>query len=111
MKKGLLIRKGGKRFLNGQPFIVAEVATEEPRFPLEGLTTPSTGTILRTCENCFFRGEMTPLGSSGKGDCHCGAIGNLAKLLFGIGGSIMPMKIDNQPVGNYCPHWLPFWAE
>jgi len=113
MQKGLTVKKGGQRFLNGQPFIASQVNDDPNKelTPIEVALTPTDGVIPRTCRYCFYRGEMDFLGPSGKGDCHCGAMGNLAKVLFGVGSGVMPVKIDKQPVGNYCPFWLDFRAE
>lgn len=116
MKKGLTITKGGNRFLNGQPFIASETKTgpDNELVPVEALVKPIDGTILRTCRNCFYRGEMGSMYPSGKGDCHIACKENdcnPVKKLFNVGNVVMPIKINGQPVGNYCPFWTVFWAE
>ncbi len=116
MKKGLTVKKGGLRLLNGQPFIAAETKDDPKKelTPTEVLYTPTDGVVQRTCRNCFYRGEMGSVYATGKGDCHLACNendGNPAKKIFNIGSGTMPINIDGQPVGNYCPFWLDFRDE
>lgn len=87
-----------KAALRGNPFI-------------EEVNAPSSlrNTIDRTCDNCFYRHDSIKL----LDDCkillpeeeH-------PKTLFGIKkGEKLPMQLDGEEVGHYCPRFLNYNAD
>jgi len=62
------------------------------------------GCINRICNQCTYCND----GDGGLTDCQCG----LAKDDFKVAGvGAMPKIIDDQKVGYFCRHWLPFYVD